>query len=266
MMSKIHSLLSRILGTTRHISDAQIEAMLMDLKTNQLEILETLAELKQDDVPRNANRIYKISRGRNILFLNELLPQVYLTLVSVLEGVVLAVLVDEFSFDVWENAPILYAYFVASLFIIVAFWFSYLSAIFDGRWPFHIIDTFLFFSAATAQAISVRYIGEPAHWCQAIIVMCIIVALIYLRQIPLLRKLRDLGLFEDPDEARKRLFSVTILTVFFLVIAAIAFLYLPVITSNPQDPIAAVLVIAFPATYMLYSIYNTKRMGLDDIG
>jgi hypothetical protein len=103
------------------------------LKANQVEILKTLAELKQDDIPRNTNRIYKISRGRNILFLNELLPQVYLTLVSVLEGVVLAVLVDQFSFDFWGNTPIIYAYFAASLLIIVAFWFSYLSAIFDGR-------------------------------------------------------------------------------------------------------------------------------------
>jgi len=265
-MSKIRSILSRILGTTKRFSDSQIEVMLGDLKANQLEILKTLAELKQDDVPRNANRIYKISRGRNILFLNELLPQVYLTLVSVLEGVVLAVLVDEFSFDFWENTPIIYAYFAASLLIIVAFWFSYLSAIFDGRWPFHIIDTFLFFSAATAQAIAVRYVSDPARWCQAVIVMCILVALIYLRQIPLLRELRDLDLFEDPKEARKRLLSVAILTVFFLAIATVAFLYLPIITSNPQDPVAAVLVIAFPTAYMLYSIYNTKRMGLNDIG
>jgi hypothetical protein len=265
-MSKIRLIISKILGAAKHSSDLQIEVMLGELKASQLEILKALLELKKDDVPRNANRIYKISRGRNILFLNELLPQVYLTLVSVLEGVVLAVLVDEFSFDFWGNTPIIYAYFVASLLIIVAFWFSYLSAIFDGRWPFHIIDTFLFFSAATAQAVAVRYVSEPARWCQAILVMCILVALIYLRQIPLLRELRDLDLFEDPEEARKRLFSVTILVVFFLVIATVAFLYLPIITSNPQDPVAAVLVIAFPAAYMLYSIYNTKRMGIDDIG
>jgi predicted permease len=96
--------------------------------------------------------------------------------------------------------------------------------------------------------------------------MCILVALIYLRQIPLLRELRDLDLFEDPGEAKKRLLSVAILTTFFLAIATVAFLYLPIITSNPQDPVAAVLVIAFPTAYMLYSIYNTKRMGLDDIG
>ena len=99
-----------------------------------------------------------------MLFLNELLPQVYLTLVSVLQGVALAVLVDEFNFDFAGNITT-YGYIVSSFLIIVAYWHSYLNGIFDGRWPFRFIDTLLFFMAAATEAIAIRNVTSASQWC-----------------------------------------------------------------------------------------------------
>jgi hypothetical protein len=266
MFSYILQIISKVLRIPPDPSIQNIETRLGDIETTQARILRVLEELKQDEIPRNANRIYKISNGRSVLFLNELLPQVYLTLVSVLQGVVLAVLVDKFSFDYWEDNPVIYFYMASSLLIVVAFWFSYLSAIFDGRWPFHIVDTFLFFTSATAQAVAVSHVDNPLRWCQAIIVMCIVVALIYIRQVPLLRELQSLDLFEDHTEVEKRIRSVWLMTVLFLTISIVAFYYLPIVALDPQNPIAATLVVVFPVIYMIYSVYNIRRMNLDNIG
>lgn len=246
--------------------NSDVIAKLREIEITQQQILQTMQEAKQDEVPRNANRIYKIGSSRTALFLNELLPQVYLTLVSVLQGVALAVLVDEFSFDFAHVNITTYGYILSSFLIVVAFWHSYLSAIFDGRWPFRFIDTLLFFMAAATEAIAIRNVTSPSHWCLAIASMCIVVALIYFRQVSLLTELVTSGIFEDPNEGPLRIKGVRIFVVFFLLAAGLAFVFVPITAANPQNIIAPILAIMIPVAYIVYVIRGGARFGVDAIG
>ncbi len=226
---------------------------LNDIEKSQLELLNRLERLNLDEVPRNKNGIFKIGQARTIVFLNDLLPQIYLTLVSVLQGVALAVLIDEFRLDYWVMNPMIYGYFIGSFLIIVAFWHSYLSSMLDGRWPFHFIDTLLFFLAATAEGVGVRHISTPSYWCFFMGVMCLVVSLIYFRQVPLLRQLVRTEVFEDPKEAEPRIRDCQRLAWMFIVVAGIAFLFIPITSAYPQNWVAPLIAIAVPIAYILYS-------------
>lgn len=263
MFRTFRLLISKVFFPAGNADGPEVSVRLSEIEATQARILQLLEELAQDEVPRNADRIYKISQSRNVLFLNDLLPQIYLTLVSVLQGAVLAILIDEFTFDFWYSNPAIYAYFVSSLLMVLAFWHSYLSAILDGRWPFRFADTALFFMAATAQAIAVRNVTVPVRWCQSVMVMCLIAAITYLRQVSLLRQLKILDLFEDPDEVVLRTRAVCVMAVFFVIGAGVALLFIPILSSNPQSLTGASLAIAAPIFYIIYSIYNTARSGID---
>jgi hypothetical protein len=247
-------------------SDLQTTSQLKDIELTQHRILAILEDLKRDEVPRNANRIYKIGPARTTLFLNDLLPQVYLTLVSVLQGVALAVLIDQFRFDYVATRPTTYGYFLSSFLITVAFWHSYLNGIFVGRWPFRFIDTLLFFLAATAESIAFRHVAEPSFWCFSIGVMCLLVALIYFRQIPLMAELSTADVFEEPDESNHRNRSVRILGIFLLIGAGIAFIFSPITGANPQNIVAPWIAIALPVIYILYFLRGDAQSGVGAIG
>ena len=247
-------------------SDAGTIDKLRDIEITQHRILTILEDLKRDEVPRNANRIYKIGPARTTLFLNDLLPQVYLTLVSVLQGVALAVLIDQFRFDYVATRPATYGYFLSSFLITVAFWHSYLNGIFVGRWPFRFIDTLLFFLAATAESIAFHNVAEPSLWCFSIGVMCVLVALIYLRQIPLMAELAAADVFEELDEGNERTRGVRILAIFLLTGAGIAFIFSPITGANPQNSVAPWIAITLPALYILYFLRGGARSGVDAIG
>jgi hypothetical protein len=246
--------------------NVEVAAKLREIESTQQQILQLIQEARRDDVPRNANRIYKIGSSRTVLFLNELLPQVYLTLVSVLQGVALAVLVDQFNFDFAGSNITTYGYIFSSFLIIVAFWHSYLNAIFDGRWPFRFIDTLLFFMAAATEAIAIRNVTSPSQWCLAIALMCVFVAVIYFRQVSLLAELVASGIFEDPNEGPLRIRSVRVYVLFFSIAAVMAFVFVPITATNPQNAIAPVLAIAIPVVYIVHAIRGAARFGVDAIG
>jgi hypothetical protein len=247
-------------------ANPDIATRLNAIEATQARILTLLEESRRDEVPRNANRIYKIGPHRTTLYLNDFVPQVYLTLISVLQGVVLAVLIDEFPFAFGESNPAIYAYICSSFLIIVAFWYAYLSAVLDGRWPFHIVDTLLFFAAATAQAIGVKHVSTPAYWCGAMAVMCVLIALIYLRQIPLLNGLVQANLLDDPGDVARRFWGVRLYTVFFTLAAGIAVLFARITASNPQNLVAAFAAVAIPIMYMIPAVRGAKGFGIDSLG
>lgn len=266
MFATLRSRLSGFFFPDRIPPKPEITERLRVIEASQSQILELLQELTQDEIPRNTNRLFKISHSRTVLYLNDLLPQVYLTLVSVLQGVVLALLIDEFRFDYWESNVAIYGYMLSSLLIIAAFWFSYLSAMFDGRWPFHFLDTLLFFVLAATQAIAVRNVSDPSRWCASMMVMCLVIAFIYLRQVSLLRQMVASDLFEDPDEARIRIRGVRVIALLSIVAAGIAGAFIPVTASDPQNLVAASLAVAIPMVYIILAIRSTSRVGLDVIG
>lgn len=247
-------------------SNPDIAMRLNALEGTQARILTLLEESSQNDVPRNANRIYKIGPARTTLYLNDFVPQVYLTLISVLQGVVLAVLIDAFRFDFGESNPAIYAYIFSSFLIIVAFWYAYLSAVLDGRWPFHIVDTLLFFAAATAQAVAVKNVSTPPYWCSAMAVMCLVIGLIYLRQIPLLKGLLQANLFADPGDSARRIRFVRLYSIFFTLAAGIAVLFGRITAANPHNLVAAFAAVAIPIMYMIPAVRGAKGFGIASLG
>ena len=179
------------------LNEQELIESLKRLEATQLKILKQIDDFQLGKIPQNSNGVYKIGQARTVFFLNELIPQIYLTLVSVLQGVALAVLVDKFSLIFLNTALPSYGYAIASFLIIVAFWYSYLGAILDGRWPFRFVDTLLFFGVAIFKSLAVEYIATPWIWCLFIGLMCIIVVVIYGRQNWLIREATRLDLFEE---------------------------------------------------------------------
>jgi len=266
MFPTLRSLISKLSRPSCYTLVPKIAAKVEELEASQSQILDLLRELNRDEVPRNASRIYKIGPRRTALYLNELLPQVYLTLVSVLQGVALAVLVDEFRFDYWESNPAVYAYYLSSLLIIVAFWYSYLNAVLDSRWPFHILDTLLHFVVAAAQAVAARNVSVPSQWCSSMAATCIIAAIIYLRQLPLLYQLKELDLFEDPSEICMRIRRGKIIVTFLAVSAGVALLFVPVTASDPQNVVAASLAVVLPTIYIIPIVRGATKFGVSAVG
>lgn len=236
-----------------------------NIEANQKKILESLQAFENDNIPRNAKGIHKIGPTRTIYFFNNLLPSIYLNLVSVLQGVVLGLLIDEFSFDFWSSSPMTYAYLFSSFLIIIAFWYSYLSAIFDGRWPFHIYDTILFFSAASAQAVAVKHVATPSLWCFSMGIMTVIVGFIYLRQIRLVNELGKQETFQHPAQINIRVRGLRLLVIAFVVMSAAAFFFGSVTVANPETGIAAVLAILLPLIYIGFAVYSARSAELDVI-
>lgn len=228
------------------------------------EALKLLIEMRRNEIPRNLNQIYKISSARTTLFLNDFLPQVYLTLVSVLQGVALSALINEFKYT--STSLVTYGYILSSFLIIVAFWHSYLSAIFDGRWPFRFVDTLLFFMAAGAETVAVQNVATPYYWCISIGVMCLIISVIYIRQVPLLTELIESDLFENPNEGALRIRAVKRLSIIFVGAAVIAFLFALITQEDPKNIIAPLIAIAVPIAYIGLVTRGANRFGVDAIG
>ncbi|HQV95110.1 MAG TPA: hypothetical protein PLF41_11640 [Anaerolineales bacterium] len=228
------------------------------------EALKSLKKMRRNEIPRNSNQIYKIGSARTTLFLNDFLPQVYLTLVSVLQGVALSALINEFEYGL--TSLVTYGYIISSFLIIVAFWHSYLSAIFDGRWPFRFVDTLLFFMAASAETIAVRNVDIPIYWCVSIGFMCLIISVIYFRQISLLTELVVSDLFEDPHEGASRIKAVKRLGVGFVVAAMTAFLFAFITQENPKNLFAPLVAIVIPISYIVLVTRGAARFGVDAIG
>ncbi|MCL4872016.1 MAG: hypothetical protein KJ063_23900 [Anaerolineae bacterium] len=265
MLLGIRTLIARFLSRPHNPVTSDLNMRLETIEASQAEIMRMLQEFMQNEVPRNVNGIHQIGPARTVFFFNDLLPEVYLTLVSVLQGVTLAILIDEFSFDYWLNSPTTFAYLLASFLIIVAFWYSYLSAMFDGRWPFHLFDTILFFAAATAQAIAVKNVTRPHYWCIATAVMGFFVAIIYARQITLVRELAIQNTFQIPEEADTRILGLKFLTIAFILITVVSFLFAIITARNPDNMLAAFLANLIPAMYIWFAFRNAKEANLDAI-
>jgi hypothetical protein len=242
--------LSKLLSSQPQPSSEELLARLKNVEATQLQILNLLADLKRDDIPRNSNHLYKIGPARTALFLNDLLPEIYLTLVSVIQGIILAVLIDEFRLDYLMSNPAIYGYLISSFLIAAAFWYTYLTGVFTGRWPHHIIDTLLFFTAAIAEALAFRNVGTPSVWCAGIAVMTATVAVIYFRQAVILRRLVKADLYEDPTEVKIK--NVIVTAVGFLLFAAIAIFFVPITSFEPQNLVAPVVAVLIPVIYIFY--------------
>ena len=126
------------------------------------------------DVERNPT--LKIGAERLVVQFDSLLPQIHLTLVSVLQGLALGVLVEQIRYDAfeWNLIPL----YVASLVLIAFIWHLYAVAFVTFSWPFWGIHTLLQFSLVAVEIFAFSSIAFPPIWVLAIGIMGVIGALI----------------------------------------------------------------------------------------
>lgn len=104
----------------------------------------------------------KLGARKVALQLNTFLPQVHLTLVSVLQGVTLAILVGQFDPNQLLSSRTLL--FVDSLLVIAFIWFLYSWAFVAFQWPFSSWHTVLQFLLATLQSLAFASLSKPTMW------------------------------------------------------------------------------------------------------
>jgi hypothetical protein len=104
-----------------------------------------------------------ISSQRTAVQYSELLPQVHLTLVSVFQGVAIAILVSRFD-DVDPLRLPGTIYYLASLMVVVLIWFMYSWGFVTFSYPLHAWRTLLEFTLMAAEVFAFAFVGNPPRW------------------------------------------------------------------------------------------------------
>jgi hypothetical protein len=105
----------------------------------------------------------KLGAKKTAFQLNTFLPQVHLTLISVLQGVALGVLIAQFGVVSPLSFPSVLLY-MDSIFIIALVWYLYAWAFVAFQWPFSSWHTVLQFILAFAQSLAFAFLSKPAIW------------------------------------------------------------------------------------------------------
>jgi hypothetical protein len=94
-----------------------------------------------------------------------MIADIELTLVSIIQGVALAVLITNANTVVARLQFAAWPYVVAALFVILVFWSrAVLHIITVIRWPIEFGHNFLYIACALVEAISFSQISHPARW------------------------------------------------------------------------------------------------------
>lgn len=119
----------------------------------------------------------KLGARRVMLQLNTFLPQIHLTLISVLQGLALGVLIARLEKAPPTSISTMLLYF-DSLMIVVLIWHLYSSVFVVFLWPLSLWHTLLQFLLAAAQSVTFFYITQPAVWTLGCACMALIAAVI----------------------------------------------------------------------------------------
>jgi hypothetical protein len=103
------------------------------------------------------------ARGRSDL--DGMIVEIELTLVSIIQGVALAVLIESAKGIITQRHALLWPYVLAGLFIILVFWSrAVLHIITVIRWPLEFGHNFLYIGCALIEAISFAQLARPENW------------------------------------------------------------------------------------------------------
>jgi hypothetical protein len=119
----------------------------------------------------------KLGAKRVAFQLNTLLPQVNLTLISVLQGVALGVLVSQFTVVSPLSFPEILLY-LDSLILIAVIWHLYAAAFISFVWPFSALQTLLQFLPAAIESFALAFLSQPSVWTLGIAGVAFLGALI----------------------------------------------------------------------------------------
>jgi hypothetical protein len=105
----------------------------------------------------------KFSAARSEL--DSMVREIELTLVSIIQGVALAVLIENADSVVSESRLFFWPYVVAALLVIFVFWSrAVLHIITVIRWPLEFGHNFLYIACALVEAVLFAQVGKPAAW------------------------------------------------------------------------------------------------------
>ena len=94
-----------------------------------------------------------------------MIADIELTLVSIIQGVALAVLITNASSVIAKFQFAVWPYVLAALFVIFVFWSrAVLHIITVIRWPIEFGHNFLYIGCALVEAISFSEVSQPARW------------------------------------------------------------------------------------------------------
>jgi hypothetical protein len=108
---------------------------------------------------------------------NTLLPSAHLTLVSVLQGVALAVIVSQLDKAAPTRLPNELIY-IDSVLVIALAWFQYVWAFLAFLWPMNALHTTLQFFFAAAEVYAFSHIDQPRQWLIGLAAVSLIGAII----------------------------------------------------------------------------------------
>jgi len=106
---------------------------------------------------------HKLERARGRL--DEVVVNIELTLISIIQGLALAVLAGAAVQPIlrlqWQSWP----YILAGLLVVLIFWSRALAHTLSFiRWPLEFGHTFAYFGATLIEAVALSQVAEPAHW------------------------------------------------------------------------------------------------------
>lgn len=132
---------------------------------------------KQDNIGEESNTLpVRIGARRIAVQFDSLLPQVHLTLVSILQGIALGVLMESVNFKTFKFH--LFPLYVASVIVVALIWHLYANAFVAFIWPFAGWHTLLQFLLAVVEIFAFAEISEPGIWMIGLALTSVIGALI----------------------------------------------------------------------------------------
>lgn len=156
------------------------------------------------------SQMLKLGAQRTAIQLTTFLPQIHLTLISVLQGLVLAIMIGEFR---WSGN---FAYFlrsIDSLLIVVLVWYLYCFVFVIFVWPLLYWHTLLQFALAVAQSFAFLHISDSSVWTLGVAAICFIACLIRLTNTYLVRprSYERPGVYQIDMEFEKQAFVIFLL-------------------------------------------------------
>lgn len=221
----------RLLITLGVVSFSSLSALIVALTQIKRRTL-TVVTTHSVDTPietssaNNANengpysQMLKLGAQRTAIQLSTFLPQIHLTLISVLQGLVLAILIDEFR---WSGDIAYFLRSIDSLLIIVLVWFLYCFVFVIFVWPLSYWHTLLQFALAVAQSFAFLHISDSGAWTLGLAAICFIACLIRLTNTYLVkpRSYERPEVYEIDMQFEKEAFVIFLLLALFYLVLGI---------------------------------------------
>jgi hypothetical protein len=202
--------------------------------------------------------------------LDSLVMTVELTLVSIVQGVALAVLAQVAVPAFTRPDAALWPYVASGLVIIMLFWSrSVLHTLTVIRWPLEFLHNFLYFASTLVQAVVFTQLADPLNWFALGVAYALVIWLLFAADLRLIR--RRLGEYNLPGALalltaveREQIMNVRYLmpsAILFQALAALAIRRWPALfLARHAHVVPGTLQLAFAVGYLIYSVRFYRKL------